>query len=215
MIFNNYYVTADYDGQYRFNKIITVDLTNNKTKEINCGTEISFDSYIQGTYDNSIYIFDRSSKKQFEIDLKKGNVLEVGNQTSGILIYNAEGKTRINAGEAVTKDILFTTKVSDDLKMDGYTKIDSMGGKETGYYYLYQKVSNGYNVYRANIQNNSQLTYIFKTTDLGRIFYHNEYIYFIDGNTIKYYTDSSGVKSVIENRELSFNDSLIFGVYTK
>lgn len=215
MIFNNFYVTADYNEEYRFTKIITVDLTNNKTKEINCGTEISFDSYIQGTYDNSIYIFDRGSKKQFEIDLKKGNVLEVGNESSGILIYSTEGKSRINAGEAVTKDILFSTKISADLKKDGYTKIDSIGGKETGYHYLYKKVGNRYNVYRTNVQNNSQLTYIFSTTDLSRTFYYNEYIYFIDGNTIKYYTDNSGVKSVVENRELSFNDSLIFGVYIK
>ena len=84
MIFKNYYVTADYNQQYRFNKIITVDLTNNKTKEIHCGSEISFDSYIQGTHDNSIFIFDRNSKKQYEIDLKKGNFLEVGNEISGI-----------------------------------------------------------------------------------------------------------------------------------
>lgn len=215
MFFKNYYVTADYNQQYRFNKFITVDLTNNKTKEIKCGTEISFDSYIQGTYGDSIFIFDRNSKKQYEIDLKKENVLEVGNETSGIIFYNMNEKTRIKASEATTKDIIFTTTNSGDLKLKNYTKISSFGGKETGYHYLYQKVGNLYKIYRTNVQDSNQLTYIFDTTDLNRLLVYDEYVYFLDKNTIKYYSDNTGVKSIVESSELSFNNSLIFGVYVK
>lgn len=215
IIFKNYYVTVDYNEQYRFTKILTVDLSNSKTNEISCNGEISFDSYIQGTYDNSIYIFDRSNKKQYEINLKSEKVLEVGNENSGIIIYNGDEKSRINVSEATTKDKLFTTKDSHELNMQDYTKIHSLGGKETGYYYLSQKEGDKYKVYRANVQNTNQLTYIFSTTDLNRVFYYNEYIYFLDDNTVKYYSDITGVKSILENSELSFNDSLIFGVYEK
>lgn len=215
IIFKNYYVTVDYNEQYRFNKILTVDLTNNKTKEISCNNEISFDSYIQGTYDNSIYIFDRSSKKQYEINLKTEKTLEVGNENSGIIMYNGDEKSRINVSEATTKDVFFIKKDNNELNIKSYAKIDSLGGEVTGYYYLYKKEGNKYNVYRANVQNLTQLTYIFSTTDLNRVFYYNEYIYFLDGNTVKYYSDITGVKSAFENSELSFNDSLIFGVYIK
>ena len=215
MIFKNYYVTADYNQEYRFNKIITVDLINNKKSEINCGTEISFDSYIQGTYNNSIFIFDRSSKKQYEIDLKKGNVLEVGNESSGIIVYNGSEKTRAKASDAVNKKIMFTTSNNEVPDFEGYTKTDTFGGQETGYRYLYQKVGSKYNVYRVNIQNDNQKTYIFSTTDLNRLFYYNEYVYFLDKNTIKYYSDSTGVRSAVESSELSFNNALIFGVYIK
>ena len=47
------------------------------------------------------------------------------------------------------------------------------------------------------------------------MFFYNEYVYFLDKNTIKYYSDTTGIKSVIDNGELSFNDSLIFGAYVK
>lgn len=215
MIFKNYYVTVDYNEQYRFTKILTVDLTNNKTKEISCNSEISFDSYIQGTYNHSIYIFDRNSKKQYEIDLKNEKVLEVGNESSGIIIYNGNEKNRINASEASSKDVIFTTDIDGEINKEKYDKIDLFGGKETGYYYLYQKVDNKYNVYRVNVQNTNQFTYVFSTTDLNRVVYHNEYVYFLDGDKVKYYSDTTGVKTVLENSELSFNNSLIFGVYAK
>lgn len=212
MVFKKYYITANYNEQYRFTKILTVDLTNNKTKEISCDAEISFDSYIQGTYDDSIYIFDRNSKKQYEINLKNNKVLEVGNVNSGIIVYNGDEKTRVSVKN---EDVLFETNVQDNLNISGYTKIDLLGGEMTGYYYLYKKDGNKYRVYRTNIQNTNQIMYMFSTTDLNRVIYYNEYIYFLDGNIVKYYSDNTGVKSAFENSELSFNDSLIFGIYTK
>lgn len=213
LFFEKYYITANYNEQYRFTKISVVDLTNNKTKEINCETQLSFDSYIQGSHDNSIYIFDRSTKKQYEINLKTSKVLEIGNENSGIIIYNGTQKERINAGEATKKDILFTNVDASRVEFKSYEKVDLVGGKETGYYYLYQKKDKYYEVYRANVLNPSQLTYIFTTTDLDRIVYQKNYIYFIYNDVIKYYSDNTGIKSVVKERELGFNKALIFGVY--
>lgn len=212
MIFKKYYITADYNEQYRFTKILIVDLTNNKTKEISCDKEISFDSYIQGTHNDSVFIFDRNSKKQYEINLKNNKVSEVGNIDSGIIIYDGETETRV---PIKNEDILFKKNIHNNLNISGYEKIDSLGGETTGYYYLYKKVGNKYNVYRTNIQNTNQITYVFSTTDLNRVVYNKEYVYFLEGNVVKYYSDHTGVKSVFKNNELSFNDSLIFGVYIK
>ena len=215
IVFNNYYVTVNYNEQYRFTKIFAIDLTNTKTKEISCEREISFDSYIQGTYDDSIYIFDRDSKKQYEINIKNGKVLEIGNESSGVIIHNGDEKERISANEAKNNNIIFSDGYCNDIDINGYDKVDCIGGQETGYYYIYKKKNNKFEVYRTNKQNLGQLTYIFSTTDLNRIVYYDEYVYFLDGNNLKYYSDTTGVKTVLENKELSFNESIIFGVHTK
>ena len=98
-------------------------------------------------------------------------------------------------------------------KVVGYDKVNKIGKKQ-GFYYLYKKENNKYLVYRADVQNPKITTYLFTTTNPNSVIYLNDYIYFKNGTTIYYYTQK-GVRKVIDNSELEFNDDISFGVYTK
>ena len=69
-------------------------------------------------------------------------------------------------------------------------------------------------VYRSDIKDEEQLTYLFTTTDIDNIIMRNSFIYYLDGESIKKYSDKHGIKKIIEYSELKFNDDLLFGIYT-
>lgn len=215
IVFKNYYVVADYNAQYRFDKFYIVDLTTYKVNELNCEREISLDSYIQGTNNNSIYLFDRDNKKQYEINLKTNKVLEVGNENTDIKIYRNGAWEKISAINAKNTTILFDTEYKSDIEISKYIKIDKVGGETAGYYYFYEKKGSEYLVYRAPVLNSSNLTYVFNTTDINRVVYYQDYVYYIYGSEIRSFNEQLGVRTLIQDKELSFNENLIFGLYVK
>lgn len=215
IVFKNYYVVADYNSKYRFDKFYVVDLTSNKVNELNCDREISFDSYIQGTNNNSIYLFDKDSKKQYEINLKTNKVLEVGNENTQIKIYKDGDWSKVSATSAKNEMILFDDTYKSDIDVVGFDRVDKVGGNNSGYYYYYQKQGSEYKVYRSSVLNHTQLNYLFNTTDISRINYYEDYVYYVYGSEIRYFNDNIGIRTLIKNKELSFNENLIFGLYVK
>ena len=209
IFFKKYYVVADYNKDYRFDTFYVVDITNSKTKEIKIGKEVSFDGYIQGTNNNSIYFFDKNYKIQYEINLTTNKVIEVGNETTGIKILKDGEWTRIPVSQAVNDQVTFASENND---FTGYNKVDKEG-IDSGYYYLYNKSNDVFKVYRSNIQNKDQLIYLFESSDIDRVIYENEYVYYINDDCLKYYSDSIGERKLACYSELKYNDNLKFGVY--
>ena len=101
-----------------------------------------------------------------------------------------------------------------DLVDNDYKRIDKVGD-EVGYYYLYKKNNNTYDVYRKSIQDDNTLMYLFSTKTIDSIHYINNYVYFINNNLLQVYADEFGVKNLIEYKELQFNKNLTFNVYSK
>lgn len=209
IFFKNYYVVADYNKDYRFDTFYTVDITNSKIKQLKVGKEISFDGYIQGTDNNSIYFFDKTTKTQYEINIKSNKIIEVGNENTGIKILENGEWNRISASSAVNNNILFT---NDTQSNSSYDKIDKIG-TNAGYYYMYAKNNNGFKVYRTNIQNNNQNMYLFNASDYNKVIYNKEYVYYIEDDCVKYYSDVVGNRKLLCYSELKYNNDLIFGVY--
>ena len=56
------------------------------------------------------------------------------------------------------------------------------------------------------------ITYISTVNDTKNIYLLDDYVYFLDGQFIKYYHDTTGVRTLLEYRELEFNKNIIFGV---
>jgi len=206
-----YYVMANYNSKYDFNEFYIVDLVYNDKNTIKYHSPISFNSYIQGSVDGALYLFDRNSKKQYKIDARAKTVVEVGNEATGIKYYNL-GKQEIRkAVDAVTTNLYFN-----DYKIDTpawYSRIDKVGNELSGYYYYYKQVGSQYEVYRASVQSMDKIMYLFNTTNINEIQYVEDYIYYKEGNTIKYYHDRTGVRTLIYNSEFAFNKSLQYYTY--
>lgn len=210
------YITANYNDQYKFHEFKVVNITNGKKSEIISNDDISFDSYMQGTIDNQTYIFDKSEKKQYRINLKSKIVSLSGNKSKGIELYK-NNKIITGSAYTATKEEIKFNKYTCDNKFNNkeYDKVEKVGNELSGYYYLYLKENNKYKVYRVNVQNKKILTYLFTTDDIDNVYYFEDYIYYKDGLYIKYYKDNIGIKTLIKNTELEFNKSINFGLYVK
>lgn len=206
-----YYVSADYDSNYDFNKFVLVNMTNNKIDYINMTTTISFNSYIQGVVGDSLYIFDKNSKTQYQLNIKKKTLTNVGNVENQIRYYNNGTWSRVSAYEAINNEIKFN--YYENPNIDGYSKVLKIGGNESGYYYYFKKNGSNYDVYRSSIKNSSVLTYLFKTSDINSISFIGNYIYYNIGNTFKYYSDLTGNRTIYKNTEYDFNKTLKYYVY--
>ena len=89
VVINKYLVVADYDQKYNFNKMFIVNLEKLSIEEWELDAEISFDSYILGTEDKSIYLVDRKNEIEYELVPHKKRMRKVGTKNkSGRILKN-------------------------------------------------------------------------------------------------------------------------------
>ncbi len=205
---DGYYVSVDYDRSYDFNKINVVNLMKLDTSKITSNRPISMDSYIQGVVDGKVYLYDKDNKVQYEIMPAKGTL---ATHTGSNMKYYDNG----------TWETLDTVKANDGVlfnygkeENDLYDRFDKVGS-DVGYYYMYKKNGDHYDVYRRSIKDDTSKIYLFSTKTINHICYVDNYVYYIDGDTMYVYNDEFGIKSILQYRELAFNTNLRFNVYVK
>lgn len=211
---DKYYLVADYNKQTKFNEFKLVDTTTNKIKTIKYDYDISLDSYILGTYENKVYLFDNDSKKEYEIDVKKETIVEVGNINVGIKMLVNGNFENVNAYAVYQNKTTFTPyEVSYSFNNQNYDLVLKVGKEKSGYYYIFEKIENRYKVYRSNIQNKINKTYLFETDNIN-LLYSKDSVYYLDGKYLKRY-DNQGNKLVLEYPELEFNHNIKIGLFNK
>lgn len=209
LFYDKYYIVADYNEEYGFKIFYVVNIINGNIQEIRSYDDISFDAIMQGALDDEIYFFDPDTETQYKISLKYESVENVADKDN-LKYYNGKwgAMTLTEALDGKKFDNYYIKAPS------GYDKAACIG-KDTGYCYYYKKTgsdSNEYTVYRSDVQNPELKTYLFTTTDPENVIYLDNYVYFVNGNSLYYYS-ASGVRQVISNSEREFNDDIHFGVY--
>ena len=188
-----------------------VNLKTRKIEEVKAPNYISFDSYIQGFVDNKLYIYDKDNEKQYELDIDKLKINEVGNSSKKVKYYDNGEWDKISTNKA-NNELKFNIQIN-DVDFSKFDYVYLVGGEKSGYYYLYQKKNNRYEVYRAPVQNKKAITYLFNVNKVNDVYYLNDYVYYKSGNKLKYYSNSTGNRTIVEYDEIEFNNSLVFGVY--
>lgn len=201
---DKYYIVADYNEKYAFKKFFVVNIINGNLKEIRSYEEISFDSIMQGAVKDDIYLFDKDSETQYKISLKHETVEKVATKDN-IKYYNGKWGT-MTLKEAISGKTFDNYLSKENPDYDKVIKVNK-------YYYFYKKQDNGYDIYRADTQDEKIKTYIFTTTNIDSIIYINDYIYYKNGTSFYYYYNGS--KKIITNTELEFNNDIYLGVYIK
>lgn len=200
---DKYYLVADYNSEYTFNKMHLVNIINGEKTTIRSYDDISFDSYIMGEVEGKIYLFDKENNKQYEIDIEEKMINHIGNKNN-IKFYN--GNWTIATLNEAKSGITFTTYKN----IEDYEKVD----KINNYYYFYKKDNKKYKVYRADIKNKKLKTYLFDTTDLTSVIYIKDNIYYQNQNTFNIYS-KNGTRKLITDKEIEFNSDISFGIYEK
>ena len=208
-----YYVVADYDEKYEFQQFRLVDMTTLKDDTLEFNHPVSFDTYVQGVVGNSMYFFDRNNKTQYELNVKTRAVVETGNESSKIQYYNNGKWEERSAYDAYNKNLYFVMNDGSS-EFPGYAKVDKIGNELSGFYYLYEQVSNGYRVYRVNVQSDTKIkTYLCTIPTINTVRYVDDYLYYINGDTVQYYQQGKAIRKLYQNSEMGFNSTLSFDVY--
>lgn len=205
---SKYYITADYSFPDSLKKFLVVDIMENIQHTIETTKDISYDSYIMGSVDDSFYLFDKKNDKQYQINVKTKKVIEVGNKEVGLKIFY-NNKWEWKPLSEVKHNLLFSSSY---VVTPENARIDEVMG-EDGYKYYYVKTSTGYDAYLSLNRAPNFKKYIFSLDNLESIVYENDYVYYKSVDTIYYYHNSKGVRAVYQNPELKFNPNIKFGIY--
>lgn len=211
--YENKYITADYNQDYTFNEFYVVDIKTLKQSKVISNQALSLDAYTMGVVENKVYIYDKSKKEQYTVDLKNNTISKVGNTSSGIKVYANGAWKDYSSYDAFENEKTFHEYKVEDEKFEHYDRVDKIGNNLSGYYYLYKKEKDIYKVYKVSVQNLKVRTFLFETTNIENIVYQNDYIYYINGNTINYYKEDTYIKTILMNKELEFNKNLKFGLF--
>ena len=181
-ILNNYLVIPDYDSEYNFNTFYIYDLTKKSLTTWKTKYDISFDSYIAGSYDKSIYLVDKKNKIEYEIVPHKKKIRIVGSESKPGPIYQNKWQN-ISLTKLSSEEIYF----QNDL--------------------IYKYSLTNHNLYLENILTKDQ-TLISKDVDKLLVM-NNDSAYYLRDDNIYGYKITTGEKLIMSNFEWNFNNDNI------
>ena len=202
---DNFYLSANYNESHEFNSFYLVNLENSEIEQIESKDSISFDSFIQGIVDNKIYLYDYDNEVQYEIDVynKKINVVS----SRDYIKYYTNTKW-----ERLSKSKVKRTSYFDYSTLDNNFSDYDYVKEAKEYYYLFEKDSNQYKIYRVNKNNIGIKTYL-GVIPTNEINVNNDYFYYMNNNRIYYYSDTTGLKTILEDSEIEFNETIKYYIY--
>ncbi len=85
---NEYILIPDYEQEYSFDTMYIINTNNNKVDKWKLKYEISFDSYLLGINDKSVFILDKKNKREYELVPHKKKMRIVATKNKQATMYN-------------------------------------------------------------------------------------------------------------------------------
>ena len=183
---NNYILIPDYEQEYYFNKVYLLNLETLKVEEWNLKYEISFDSYVLGTNDKSIYLIDKKNKREYELVPHKKKMRIVAKSNNQATIYEEGQISKVSLTKLINKEQTFTYKEN----------------------YKYQLINN--QLYLSYLDSSNKIKVSNQKIDTIISTYEENVYYLIDDTLYKYNLKYGEVK-LIQYSDWEFNyKNLIF-----
>ena len=207
---DKYYIGANYNGTHEFINFNVINLSTGDRYEINSPQYISYSSFVQGSDGDKLYLVDTQAKKQYTVDAKSRSVEVVGNENMGASIYTKDGWVTKNINEVIDNRIIFDNDNLGNLNGIGYSYVKHIGD----IYYVFTYNAGRYDAYLVYAEDGAyKKNYVFTCDDLDRIYFINKYVYYLDGDSIKVFSQEIGNKPIVTYSELRYNAGLHFYVY--
>ncbi len=213
MMVGEYVVFADYNRDLDFDQLWRINLVNNVLTTIELPEAIGFNSVFQGSIENLLYIYNFENRKQYQVNVDSGKVIEVGNVYLGVKVFKNNEWEWIDVDVATKSNVKFAVTEEAD-RQDDYWLIKNVLG-DVGYVYYVIQENDDYLVYQAPARRPDYMKYLFTTQEPGNIVFLRDYVYYKERLYVRYYHDDHGVKTLLVNQEFLFNESLGYGVYIK
>ncbi len=200
---NNYYLIADYNSEYEFNEFYLVNILNKNIEKIKSKNDISLDSYIEGIVDDKVYLYDKDNENQYEINVNNKTIKLISSKDK-IKYYKNNKWETINKP---SKELYFDYEPfsKDFIRFDYVIENDN-------YYYLFKNNNDKYDLYRVDKNNIDIYKYIGLVPNKN-IITKDDYLYYIDNNTLYYYSDTTSFRTILSDTEFTFNDTIKYYIY--
>lgn len=134
---NEYIFIPNYEQEHNFNEAFIINLKNKKIEKWELKYDISFDSYVPGINNESIFLVDKKNKIQYElVPHKKKMRIVAQNNNQGIFYENGTSK-KVSINRVVSKEPEFIYYNDYQYKLKNKTLYMSYFGHEN-----YTKISN-------------------------------------------------------------------------
>lgn len=208
---DKYYVVANYNSSHEFNEFNYINLKVGDYNRFKVSEYISFNSFVQGVHNNSLYIIDKDAKKQYAIDLSTKELTVTSDLNNKAVIYNNGVEETKSIIEVINNKIVFS-KETDGYKEGNYEKIVLHGDKENGTYYLFQRNGSKYDVY-TRYTGSDVMTYAFTTSSIDNIAIKDGFFYYLDESSLMVFSPSYGKKKIFDYGELKYNKDIKYMIY--
>ena len=192
---SKYFVLFENSDVMGIENIHDYDIKNDKYKVYKLKEKISKESYINGVYDDLIYVTDKKNKLQYTINIKKEETNVVGKEELGYIKYIYNKKEVLSKSDFFMKEQYFTNERIND---NSITNSNDLIKDKQIYYYLedskFYKNINGYNS-----------TYLFKSDNIKDWHVWYDSIIINIDNAIYQYNDKAGLRKIVEYNELKYN----------
>lgn len=202
---DEYYVIPKLTLLASYKSLYIYDLNSGEKEEALFPREVSKNSYVNGSHNGKLYIFDRSELRQYEVDLDNHSIVEIGNtDKDGFAYINGEEKT-ISVYELNANTILFSENADD------YNSIDYDDIYIDDNYIIYRIDNSFYKAYKKYLDNP---IFLFEEEDMKNIIVKYGNIYYIKDDSIYKYNEY-GSHVMATREEFKYNYDNIFDVFYK
>lgn len=205
-VVDHYYVIPRYTSSATFSTFVVYEIIDGFKKEISVPYSISKQSYVNGVYDNKLYIFDKSNLTQYEIDPSKEVVNIVGDEQKEGFAYINGKETKVSVYDMNSKDVIFSDGKDKNFKNIDYDIIDLQS-----YYAIYGKDNSFYKVYEKYPEYSINL---FTDKNAKEIKVRRDNIYYLKDDSIYRYNKYGNVL-IATSSELKYNYENAFDIYLK
>lgn len=188
---SRYYVLFENTSVNGIENIHCYDLIKDKYKTIKLEEKIDKDSYINGVYNDKIYVTDKKNKIQYRIDVKKEKIEEIGNEALGYIKDPSNEKDVLNKSDFFLEEVYFNSMYIEE---ENYSEVIEKNDK---YYFrtdssFYERISNN-NILLFNIDNIKEWQV------------YDKDILVLKDNEVYLYNNENGLNKIIEYNELNYN----------
>ncbi len=185
---DKFLIFPKYSDAYLFSDFVVLDMTSGDYKYITTDYKINYNSKVVGEHNNSIYLFDYTSNKLYEVNYKKRRCKLVGDEIKGYIKYENGRKKEASLNNYIKENYTF---FEDDNK---YLDVDKN--------------------YFSYCNNNSIKFRYFKDDNIKFVDSYKNNLYFVSDDNLLKYTNNS-VELLVHYFELNFNSGNVVFVYNK
>ena len=209
---DNYYVSinTDLNSGNMYASFYLYDILNGGKGRVDLDEQISFNMYINGSYDGKFYYTDLNTKKQYALDPDKETVKEVGNVKDGFKSIQGKKLVTVSSKEYLKSNDIWTNDVVNNVLGNMYGAKEVK--KSNDMYYFVTDTGDFYKTDKLNLKN-SVLLFHFDSVSEWKV--KGDNIMVVSGDTMYYYDDVYGLLPIVTSNEFIYNYKNICDFYVK